>query len=121
MGEKTDRALRSLKERMNGRTKLTLGLGSVGAALWLALQQGWVAVAFETTAHAAATYETREHAEAMYETRSDAGLARLRMQAQLDHIEEEHTDQMRTIKLLQLDLVRLLVRLGVQPATPEDE
>jgi hypothetical protein len=128
MGEKTDRTLRALKARMNGKTPWAIGVGSVTVVLGFLLQQGWIAIAWETTAHAATTYETREHAAEVYETkaevselRSESERARLVMQAQLDTMEEDHREHMRMMRVLEHNLVRLLVRLGVQPVNTEEE
>jgi hypothetical protein len=102
------------KRRRVSPWKMLGAAGSVLAAfLAFAFTQGWLALGFEGSAHAAATYETKV----------DADKAHLRLQSQIDYVFEEHRDEAREqrqkLENIRANVERLLGRMGVQPV-PED-
>lgn len=105
MGEATDikslrEKLQALREKVNGKGKRAAWITTIATIFGVggyALEKGWIAPGFVTTAYADSTYETKERAEETFQTKEDArellrasDIAHIRMQGSIDAIEREH-------------------------------
>ena len=130
MGETTDiKTLRdklaAMRERLNGNGKraawITTTLAVLGSAGY-AIDKGWIAPGFVTTAYADSAYEGKAHAAETYSTKEDAkddkrasDIAHIRMQGAIDMIEHEHEEHERKIDRVQRSVELLLWDRKIQP------
>jgi hypothetical protein len=134
MGERTDiktlrEKLAAMREKLNGKGKRAAWITTIATILGVAgyaLEKGWIAPGFVTTAYADSTYETKERAEETFQTKEDArellrasDIAHIRMQGAIDAIEKGHDEHERKIDRVQRSIELLLWDRKIQPPPEE--